>query len=103
LINGISYALTERYIYGKKGEMLNPNYGYYKIFSSRDIPEITTIFVPSYEETGPFGAKSVGEICISGPLPAISNAIYDAVDVRLHRTPFTPDKVLEAIQARERG
>ncbi len=103
LINGLSYALTERYIYNKQGAMLNPNYGYYKIFSSRDIPEIETIFVPSYEETGPFGAKSVGEICISGPLPAISNAIYDAVDVRLHRTPFTPDKVLEAIQARERG
>ncbi len=103
LINGLSYALTERYIYSKKGVMLNPNYGYYKIFSSRDIPDITTIFVPSYEETGPFGAKSVGEICISGPLPAISNAIYDAVDVRLHRTPFTPDKVLEAIQLRERG
>ncbi|MFH1037730.1 MAG: molybdopterin cofactor-binding domain-containing protein [PVC group bacterium] len=103
LINGISYALTERHIYSNKGVMLNPNYGYYKIFSARDIPKITTIFVPSYEPTGPFGAKSVGEICISGPLPAISNAIYDAVDVRLHRTPFTPEKVLEAVQLRERG
>ena len=103
LINGISYALVERYIYNSRGMMLNPDYGHYKIFSARDIPPITTIFVPSYEPTGPFGAKSVGEICISGPLPAISNAIYDAVDVRLHRTPFTPDKVLEAIRARERG
>ncbi|MDP8215568.1 MAG: molybdopterin-dependent oxidoreductase [Candidatus Euphemobacter frigidus] len=103
LINGISYALVERYIYSSRGECLNPNYGYYNIFCTRDIPKITTIFVPSYEPTGPFGAKSVGEICISGPLPAISNAIYDAVDVRLHRTPFTPDKVLEAVQARERG
>lgn len=103
LVNGLSYALTERYIYNDKGRMLNPHYGSYKIYSSRDIPKITTIFVPSYEETGPFGAKSVGEICISGPLPAISNAIYDAVDIRLHRTPYTPDKVLKAIQARERG
>ncbi len=103
LINGISYALTERYIFNNKGVMLNPNYGYYKIYSTRDIPKITTIFVPSYEPTGPFGAKSVGEICISGPLPAISNAIYDAVDVRLHRAPFTPEKVLEAVQLRERG
>ena len=60
-------------------------------------------FVPSYEPTGLFGAKNVGEICINGPLPAISNAIYDVVDIRLHRTPFTPDKVLEALQARERG
>ncbi|MCX6348604.1 MAG: molybdopterin-dependent oxidoreductase, partial [Candidatus Aureabacteria bacterium] len=104
LINGISYALVERYIFSPKGVTLNPNYGYYKIYCAKDIPpKITTIFVPSYEATGPYGAKSVGEICISGPLPAISNAIYDAVDVRLHRTPFTPDKVLEAIQARERG
>jgi len=103
LMNGLSYALTERYIYSSKGAMLNPNYGYYKLFYTKDIPKIKTIFVPSYEPTGPFGAKSVGEICISGPLPAISNAIYDAVDIRLHRTPFTPDKVLEALQARERG
>jgi len=103
LMNGLSYALTERYIYSSKGVMLNPNYGNYKLFYTKDIPKIKTIFVPSYEPTGPFGAKSVGEICISGPLPAISNAIYDAVDIRLHRTPFTPDKVLEALQARERG
>lgn len=103
LINGISYALVERYIYGPGGALLNPNFGYYKIFCTRDIPKITTIFVPSYEPSGPFGAKSVGEICISGPLGAISNAIYDAVDVRLHRTPFTPDKVLEAMRVRERG
>jgi putative selenate reductase molybdopterin-binding subunit len=103
LLNGISYALVERYIFGSDGTLLNPNYGYYKIFCTKDIPRITTIFVPSYEPTGPFGAKSVGEICISGPLPAISNAIYDAVDVRLHRTPFTPDKVLEAMLLRERG
>jgi len=102
LLNGISYALVERYIYSSRGAMLNPNYGYYKIYCARDLPEITTIFVDSFEPTGPFGAKSVGEICISGPLPAISNAIYDAVDIRLHRTPFTPDKVLEAIQFRER-
>ncbi len=103
LVNGISYALTERYIFSSQGAMLNPNYGYYKIYSSLDIPDITTIFVPSYEPTGPFGAKSVGEVCINGPLPALSNAIYDAVGVRLYRTPYTPDKVLEAVQAREQG
>lgn len=97
VVNAISYALTERYIFDKKGNMLNPNYAYYKIFGTRDIPDITTIFVPSYEPTGPFGAKSIGELVINGGLPSISNAIYNAVGIRLRNTPFTPDKVLEAL------
>ncbi|MDP8214173.1 MAG: hypothetical protein P9M10_03175, partial [Candidatus Euphemobacter frigidus] len=62
------------------------------------IPDITTIFVPSYEPTGPFGAKSMSELSINGGLPVISNAIYDAVGVRLRKSPFTPDKVLEAME-----
>ncbi len=98
LVNGLSYALVERYIFSSKGVMLNPNYGYYKIYCAKDIPKITTIFVPSYEPSGPYGAKSVGEICINGPLPAISNAVHHAVGIRLHRGPYTPDKVLEAIR-----
>lgn len=98
VVNGLSYALTERFIYDKKGKVLNPNYANYKIFGTRDIPNITTIFVPSYEPTGPFGAKSMSELSINGGLPVISNAIYDAVGVRLRKAPFTPDKVLEAIE-----
>lgn len=101
LANGLSYALVEQYIFNTKGKMMNPNFGYFKIFSSKDMPDVKTIFVPSYEPTGPFGAKSVGEVCINGGLPIFSNAIYDAVGVRLRRGPFTPDKVLEGIQAQE--
>jgi len=96
-VNAISYALVERYIYNSKGKMLNPGYANYKIFGPRDIPAIKTIFVPSYEPTGPFGAKSVGELVINGGLPAISNAIYHAAGVRLRTAPFTPDRVLEAL------
>ena len=100
VVNALSYALTERYIFDKKGNMLNPNYAYYKIFGTRDIPEITTIFVPSHEPTGPFGAKSLGELVINGGLPSISNAIHNATGVRLRDTPFTPDKVLSALDDR---
>jgi len=100
VLNGLSYALTEKYIFNEKGRMLNPNFDNYKIFSTRDLPEIKTILVPTYEPTGPFGAKSVSEISINGPCPAIANAIYDAVGVRLYKTPFTPDKVLAAIKNR---
>ncbi len=101
VVNGISYALTEEYRFDKKGRMVNPSFGNYKIFTAPDIPEIKTILVESYEETGPFGAKSVGEIAINGPAPAIANAIYDAVGVRLFETPFTPERVFKALKSRE--
>ena len=56
------------------------------------------ILVDSYEPTGPMGAKSIAEIGINAPVPTIANAIYDAVGARLRGTPFTPDRVLEAIR-----
>lgn len=101
VLNGISYALCERFIFNEKGRMLNPNFDYYKIFSTRDLPEIKTILVPTYEPTGPFGAKSVSEIGINGPCPVIANAIYDAVGARLYRTPFLPESVLGAIKGKK--
>lgn len=94
VLHGISYALTERYIFNERGKMLNASFDYYKIFSARDVPEIKTILVPTYEPTGPYGSKSIAEIGINGPCPAIANAIYKAVGVRLYQTPFTPDKLL---------
>jgi CO/xanthine dehydrogenase Mo-binding subunit len=101
VVNGLSYALTERYIFDEKGKMLNPSLNYFKIFSTADMPDLKTILVPTYEETGPFGAKSVSEIGINGPLPAISNAIYNAVGVRIRKAPFTPETVLSAIEAKK--
>jgi putative selenate reductase molybdopterin-binding subunit len=100
VMNGICYALTEEYLFNERGRMTNASFHDYKIFSMRDKPELKTILVPSYEKTGPYGAKSVSEICINGPLPAISNAIYNAVGVRLREGPFTAEKVWRALQAR---
>ena len=57
-----------------------------------------TIIVPTYEPSGPFGAKSVAEVGINGPMPIISNAIFDAIGVRILEPPFTPDRVWKAIQ-----
>lgn len=99
LMNGISFALTEEYLFSPKGRMLNDSFLHYRIFSMRDKPEIRTILVPSYEKTGPYGAKSVSEICINGPMPAIANAIYNAVGVRLYQGPFTPEKVWQGLRA----
>ena len=99
IVNGIGQALTEEMLFSSKGRVRNPTLFDYKILGSLDVPPIEVILVESYEPTGPMGAKSVGEIGINAPIPTIANAIYDAVGVRLTKTPFTPERVLEAIRA----
>ena len=98
VVNGLGQALFEEFIFAPNGRMLNPSFAFYKIPSTRDIPEIKTILVPTHEPSGPFGAKSVSEISINGPMPAVSNAVFDAVGIRLRHAPFTPDKVLQALR-----
>ncbi|MBU1536621.1 molybdopterin-dependent oxidoreductase, partial [Myxococcota bacterium] len=100
-LNGISFAMTEEYIFSPTGKMLNPSFGHYKIFTTTDLPEMKTILVPTYEATGPYGAKSVSEISINGALPAIANAIYDAAGVRVMSGPFTPEKILKLIKEKK--
>ncbi len=103
VVNGLSYALTEEYLFDDKGRMRNAGFADYKIFGTADLPEMKTILVPTYEETGPYGAKSVSEICINGACPAISNAVFDACGIRLRHAPFTPDKVLAALEEARRA
>jgi putative selenate reductase molybdopterin-binding subunit len=95
---GLGYALSEEYHFNKRGRLLNPRFLDYKIFSAADMPEIKVILVPTYEPTGPFGAKSVSEIPTNGPAPAIGNAIFHAVGIRLREVPFTPERVLAALK-----
>ncbi len=97
---GLGYALTEEYHFGQRGQLLNPRFLDYKIFSAADMPEIKVILVPTFEPTGPFGAKSVSEIPTNGPAPAIGNAIFVAVGIRLRELPFTPERVLKALNSR---
>lgn len=101
LLNGISFATTEEYFFDKNGRVLNPSFKNYKILGAHDIPEIKTFLVPTYEPTGPYGAKSVSEICINGPLPAIRNAIKDAVGISLTEGPFTAERILKALNAKK--
>ncbi len=98
VMNAISSALWEDYDFSSKGRMRNPGFTNYKITSTRDLPELVTILVPTYEDSGPYGAKSVSEICTNGPLPVISNAVFDAVGVRLRSAPFTAEKVWKGMQ-----
>jgi CO/xanthine dehydrogenase Mo-binding subunit len=96
--NGIGYALMEEMLISEHERVRNPTFFDYKIPSAPDLPRIRAILVDSYEPTGPMGAKSIAEIGINAPIPTIANAIYDAVGVRLHTTPFTPERVLDALE-----
>ncbi|GAB4307307.1 MAG: molybdopterin-dependent oxidoreductase [Candidatus Bipolaricaulota bacterium] len=94
ILQGIGHALYEEMLFANSGRCVNAGFFDYKLPSSLDAPQIEAILVPSEEPTGPWGAKSISEIGINGPLPAISNAIHDAMGVRLTRAPFTPERVL---------
>jgi CO/xanthine dehydrogenase Mo-binding subunit len=94
---GIGYALTEEMIFSDAGRNLNPNFLDYHVPTSLDLPEIKGLIVETDEPSHPFGVKSVGEICLDNVAPAIANALYDAVGVRLRDLPFTPERVLRAL------
>lgn len=100
-MNAICFALTEEYMFDSKGRMQNPTFGNYKIWSARDIKKFDCFLADSYEETGPYGAKSVSEININGALPSIANAIYNACGIRLVRPPYTPEKILAALKEKK--
>ena len=73
----------------------------YKIPCRTDIGHIDVSFESSYEGTGPFGAKSIGEVVINTPLPAISDAIYNAIGTRFYELPITPEKIAMAVAETE--
>jgi len=98
-LNGVGYALWEEYRFDGSGRMSNPSFWDYKVLTAADAPEMSTILVDSEEPTGPFGAKSVAEVAINGPAPAIANAVFDAVGVRVRDLPITPEKVWRGICA----
>lgn len=102
LIQGIGYALTEGMLI-EDGQLQNPNFSDYKIPCIKDIPPRRHEFVPSYEETGPFGAKGVGEISMDPVAAAIGNAVADATGARIHSLPITPEKVLRAVADGRKG
>ncbi len=98
---GVGYALTEE-LHMDGGRPLNPNFSDYRIPCIADMPPFNQVFVPSYEPTGPMGAKGIGEIGLDPTAPAIANAIYEAVGVRVKTLPVTPEKVLWALREKER-
>ena len=100
---GIGMVLYEDVQYTDKGKIRNNSFMQYKIPNRMDIPKVRIEFESSYEKTGPFGAKSIDELVIDTPCPAIANAVYNATGVRVRELPITPEKVAMGILAREAG
>ncbi len=97
IVQGIGIALYEDVQYSQTGRMITDTFMQYKIPCRKDINSLRVEFEPSYEPTGPFGAKSVGEVVINTPAPAIADAVSNAVGKRFRKLPITPDKVLKKI------
>src|SRR5581483_7626287 len=98
---GLGFALTEGLMLDEAGRPVNANFLDYKIFSAKDMPKLTTILVETEEPLGPYGAKSVSEVPINGVAPAIANAIFHAVGVRIRKLPMGPEDVLRALYERQ--
>lgn len=96
---GLGEALLEQQGYDDDGRLTCPNLVDYKIPTAADVPDIEALIVESHDRDGPFGAKEAGEGPLHPIIPAVANAIHDAVGVRLRRTPFHPAQVLEALEA----
>jgi 4-hydroxybenzoyl-CoA reductase subunit alpha len=96
---GLGQALQEEMVW-KDGLLMNPGLLEYRSPSSVESPVVEPIIVESVDPEGPFGAKECSEGSLAATIPAISNAIYDAIGIRLHESPFTPERVLAALRAR---
>ena len=95
----LGFALSEELVTDNAtGVTLNPGYLEHKSPTILDYPDIQVIFADIVDPVGPLGAKGLGEVPSCGVAPAIANAIYNATGVRLRRTPFTPDRVLAALE-----
>ena len=93
LVQGIGMALSEGVTYTDKGKIIENSFMQYKVPARVDISRIKVFFESSWEPTGPFGAKSIGEIVINTPSPAIAHAVFKATGTWQRELPITPEKV----------
>ena len=94
----LGYGVSEEMCYDADGQPRERDLVDYHIFRADEMPEIRSIFVQTYEETGPFGAKAVAEIPLDGAAPAIGNAVLDACGASVIDNPVTPERVWKALK-----
>lgn len=101
LLQGVGYAISEELIF-EKGRAMNPNFHNYKMLTAADIPNIHFFPIETLDKEGPYGAKGVGEAPLIPTAAAIANAVCDAIGVEFIELPLTPEKVLKAIDAKNK-
>jgi 4-hydroxybenzoyl-CoA reductase subunit alpha len=97
-VMGIGETILEDVVYDRKGNILNPNLHDYLLMTIKDIPEIYSGIVDSYEPEGPYGAKEVGEGATLPILAAVGHSIANAIGVWVKDLPITPEKILKALE-----
>ncbi|OQX65315.1 MAG: xanthine dehydrogenase [Anaerolinea sp. 4484_236] len=100
MAQALGYAVCEEMVYNEKGEAREKDFADYHIFRSDEMPEMEVIFVETFEESHPFGAKAVAEIPMNGAAPAVGNAVRDAVGVDIIANPVTPERVWRAMRGK---
>ena len=100
VVMGLGYALTEEVVH-QNGKNMNANFRDYKLFTAKDAVKIKAPVIETIDKDGPFGAKGIGEPGCVPTAPAVANAIYDAVGVRIKDLPITPEKVLAALKEKK--
>jgi CO/xanthine dehydrogenase Mo-binding subunit len=98
MLQALGYTVSEEVVLDDKGRPVNPRFDQYRIFRADEAPAMRTIFVETYEASGPFGAKSVAEIAVDGVGSAVANAVRDAVNARVRVGPLYPERVWQAMQ-----
>jgi putative selenate reductase molybdopterin-binding subunit len=98
MAQSLGYAVSEEMVYDAKGRARERDLVDYHIFRADEMPEMTTIFVETYEPSHPFGAKAVAEIPLDGVAPAVGNAIVDACGVSLHKNPALPETIWRSLK-----
>jgi len=98
---GVGYGLTEE-MKLEQGRVMNPNFLDYKMLTAMDVVPVEPIIIEPGDEDGPYGAKGIGEPGLVPTAPAIANAIYDAIGVRITSLPITPEKVLAALKEKKK-
>ncbi len=98
MTQALGYAVCEEMRFDEKGRVIERDLDRYHIFRADEMPELTTIFVETFEPSHPFGVKAVAEIPMDGVAPAVGNAVLDAVGVNIDENPVTPEKVWKALK-----
>jgi putative selenate reductase molybdopterin-binding subunit len=101
MTQALGYAVCEEMVYDEKGQARERDFDLYHIFRADEMPELTAIFIETFEPTHPFGVKAVAEIPMDGVAPAVGNAVLDAVGVAINRIPITPELLWRALRAQQ--